>query len=151
MAQYQVPQFLDVEDRLFGPFTTKQFLYAAGGIGLFFISWALLPRILAILIGVPALAFFMSLAFLKVNNRPFAMTVESAIQYFFASKLYIWNKIDKKPTKKDTVEKTNTSFYVPKLSESKLKDISWELDIHDTLEGPKSKIEETKSGIPLQL
>lgn len=151
MAQYQVPQFLDVEDRLFGPFTTKQFLYAAGGIGLFFISFALLPRAIAFLVGIPLLAFFMSLAFLKVNNRPFAVTVENSIKYALSSKLYIWNKIDKKPKKKKVEEKTNTSFYVPKLSESKLKDISWELDIHDTLEGPNSKTEENKNGIPLRM
>ena len=32
--QFQVPQFLDVEDKIVGPFTIKQFIYLAGGVGM---------------------------------------------------------------------------------------------------------------------
>ncbi len=32
--RFEVPQFIDVEDKIFGPFTFKQFLYLAGGAGL---------------------------------------------------------------------------------------------------------------------
>lgn len=136
MAQYQVPQFLEVEDRIFGPLTMKQFLYSAGGVGLFFISFALLPKGVGLFVGIPFLVFFMALAFFKFNNRPFALVVESALKYLLSSKLYIWRKKNKDIKENRTSAKTNSSFYVPKLSESKLKDLSWELDIHDTLQGP---------------
>lgn len=140
MAQYQVPQFLEVEDRIFGPLTLKQFLYSAGGVGLFFISYAVLPSGVGLFVGIPFLAFFMALAFFKYNNRPFALVVESALKYSISSKLYIWKKKDRKVEKNRTSTNTNSSFYVPKLSQSKLKDLSWELDVHDTLEAPDSNI-----------
>ncbi|TSC80302.1 MAG: hypothetical protein G01um101429_152 [Parcubacteria group bacterium Gr01-1014_29] len=33
MQQFQVPQFIEVEDKIFGPLTTKQFFYLLGGGG----------------------------------------------------------------------------------------------------------------------
>ena len=140
MAQYQVPQFLEVEDRIFGPLTLKQFLYSAGGVGLFFISYAILPSGVGLFVGLPLLSLFMAFAFFKYNNRPFAVVVESALKYLMSSKLYIWKKKDREVKKNRTEAKTNSSFYVPKLSESKLKDLSWELDVHDKLEASNLKL-----------
>ena len=56
--RYQVPQFIDVEDKIFGPLTLKQFLYVAGGSGFSFIIWSILPTYLAIPIALPILGFF---------------------------------------------------------------------------------------------
>jgi hypothetical protein len=35
--RYQVPQFIDVEDKVIGPLTIKQFIYLAGGAGMCFV------------------------------------------------------------------------------------------------------------------
>lgn len=137
MAQYQVPQFLDVEDKIFGPMTFKQFLYTAGGLGLGFIAWTVLPSTVAIFIGGPIVLFFVALAFLKVNDRPFIFVVESAIRYTFSKKLYIWKKKEKTPEKKANDIQRSTLVTVPKLSQSKLRDLSWELDVHESLQGPE--------------
>ena len=32
--RFEVPQFIEIEDKIFGPFTWKQFVYLAGGVGL---------------------------------------------------------------------------------------------------------------------
>ena len=40
--QFKVPQFLDIEDKIFGPFTFKEFVYLAGGAGLCFVLYRLL-------------------------------------------------------------------------------------------------------------
>jgi len=45
--QYQVPQFIEIEDKIFGPLTLKQFLYLAGGGGLCLLFFTLLPLYLA--------------------------------------------------------------------------------------------------------
>lgn len=141
MAQYQVPQFLEVEDKIFGPMTFKQFLYTAGGLGLGFIAWTVLPLTIAIFVGGPILLFFIALAFLKVNDRPFIFVVESALRYAFSKKLYIWKKKEIDPTKKESIEKRSTMIDVPKLSQSKLRELSWELDVHESLQGPdKGKV-----------
>ena len=35
--QFQVPQFIEIEDKIIGPFTVKQFIYLVGGAGMDFI------------------------------------------------------------------------------------------------------------------
>lgn len=132
--QYQVPQFIEIEDKIFGPLTFKQFLYVGGGAAIGFIMWSTLPRIIAILVGGPLVAFFMMAAFYQVNGRPFLMFVEGALKYATGAKLYIWKKSEKKPEKTAEVQAVQPQVQLPKLSQSKLREISWGLDVHDTVE-----------------
>ena len=46
--RFQVPQFIEVEDKIFGPLTLKQFIYVFGGGGLCFVFYTFLPLILAV-------------------------------------------------------------------------------------------------------
>lgn len=131
--RYQVPQFIEVEDKIFGQLTLKQFLYVSGGAAIGFILWSSLPKFLAILIGAPIVGFFVALAFYQSNGRPFILTVESAVKYFFATKLYIWRKQEKKPEAVQEEKNTASELYVPKLSDSKLRDLTWSLDINEKL------------------
>ena len=73
--------------------------------------------------------FSVALAFYKINNKPFIHLVEAAFKYFFGEKLYIWKKVDKVIVQEKAPEADVSSFYVPKLSDSKLKDLTWSLDI----------------------
>ncbi len=129
--QYQVPQFIEIEDKIFGPLTFKQFLYVGGGAAVGFIIWVALPKILAVLIGAPIVGFFMAAAFYKVNGRPFLSFVEGAVKYLSSSKLYIWKKTEKKLEKNKEEESQIPQTIIPKLSQSKLREISWGLDVHD--------------------
>ncbi len=134
MAQYQVPQFIEVEDKIFGPFTLKQFLYLAGGAGLCLVFFTLLPLWLAIPLMLPVATFAAMLAFYKVNGRPFIVAVEHAVGYFFGSKLYLWQQRQvKQPTgpAKQPAPTIPPSLAVPALSESRLKDLAWSLNIKD--------------------
>ena len=132
--RFQVPQFIEIEDKIFGPFTFKQMVYVAGSAGIAFVLWTFLPHFIAILIGVPVITFGLALAFYKINKRPFINVVESAFTYVISSRLYIWKKSEKKIKKKEKGEEQKKSItYVPKLSESKLKDLSWSLDIQESI------------------
>ena len=132
--RYQVPQFIEIEDKIFGPFTFKQFIYIAGGVGLAFIFYRFLPFILAIPFMLAAVAFGFALAMYKVNNKPFIEVLEAGVKYFLGSKLYLWKKTVKKPEANTQQSGLGESanIAVPKLSESKLKDLSWSLDINET-------------------
>ncbi len=132
--KYQVPQFLEIEDKIFGPFTLKQFLYAGAGIAIAFVLWTTFPRFLAILAGVPIVSLFFGLAFWKINDRPLADAIEHFFKYLFAPKLYLWKKRERSPEKQAAEVIQHARLDVPKLSDSKLKDLSWGLDIHETLE-----------------
>ncbi|HEX9609118.1 MAG TPA: PrgI family protein [Candidatus Paceibacterota bacterium] len=132
--RFQVPQFIEVEDKIFGPFTGKQFVYLAGGGGIAFVLWALLPNFLAILIAAPIVGFTLALAFYKINNRPFIYVLQSAFNYSLRNKLYIWHKQDREPTSKSRmINERESLLQVPKLSQSKLKDIAWSLDIKESM------------------
>jgi len=132
--QFQVPQFIEVEDKIFGPLSFKQFLYLAGGGGLSFIIYQSLPLFFAILLIAPVLAFSVALAFYKMNSKPFIEIVESALKYVSGGKLYIWKKSPKKKGEPHQVVATEVEgLRVPRLSDSKLKDIAWSLGVKESV------------------
>src|SRR3989344_2290291 len=137
--QFRVPQFIEVEDRIFGPLTWKQFIYVAGGVGFFVMLYVLLPLFFAIILGGPMVAFALALAFYKVNDRPFIDVVESAVGYSMKGKLYLWKKEPKKTEMKPEEKLAGIAPYVPKESENKLKDLAWELDIKESIYGDRSQ------------
>jgi len=131
MAQYQVPQFIEVEDKIFGPLTLKQFIYLAGGAGVCLIFFTLLPLWLMFILSVPVMSFSAALAFYKINGRPFIVALEHAVGYFFGSKLYLWKQGQQKSADKQSAAAPVAAAPVPKLSQSRLKDLSWSLNIKD--------------------
>ena len=134
--QFQVPQFIEIEDKIFGPLTLKQFLYLAGGIGACIALFIYIPyKIIAVLLILPVAAFSLALTFYKINNRPFIDVVQSFFYYSLGSKLYLWKKAEKKPISQlaEQMQKAKSLVSVPKMSESKLKDLTWSLDIKESL------------------
>jgi PrgI family protein len=147
MAQYQVPQFIEVEDKIFGPLTLRQFIYLAGAAGLSLIFFTLLPFIAALpLIGL-AMGVGAAFAFYKVNGRPLVVATEHAFSYLVGHKLYLWKQREATPTPQaKPAEATPDTLVVPRLSQSRLKDLSWSLNIKDpqaaqqALSGPNDLI-----------
>jgi hypothetical protein len=132
--RFQVPQYIEVEDKIFGSLTFKQFVYIAGGVGICSLFFTFLPNFLAFLVSAPVAALAGALAFYKYNDKPFINLLESFFKYSTTNKLYVWKKEDKAPEASAAVTAggPTTQVYVPKLSESKLKDLSWSLDVKDS-------------------
>jgi hypothetical protein len=133
MAQYQVPQFIEVEDKIFGPLTLKQFIYLAGGGGLALLCFTLLPLLVALPLAGIAVAIGAAFAFYQVNGRPLIVAVEHAFSYYLGNKLYLWKQRQAAPEPKAAVKKAADPavVVVPRLSQSRLKDLSWSLNIKD--------------------
>jgi len=133
--QFQVPQFIEVEDKIFGPLTFKQFIYLIGGAGACYLFWRLLPFYFSVplVIGVGGLA--VSLAFLKMNGRPFILALEAGFYYVIHSKLYLWNNAAKPLISRESTKSSagGTNVYIPKLSDSKLHELAWSLDIKERI------------------
>ena len=136
--QFKVPQFIDVEDKLFGPFTFHQFAYLVGGGGLVFILYRLLPLWIAILPIILVGGLSLLLVFYKINEKPFIFYLQAGVNYFVSSKLYIWKQRLAKPSdidkEKDIIPLTSI---VPMTTTNKLKDLSWSLDV----QGKESNLE----------
>lgn len=91
--RFEVPQFIDVEDKIVGPFTWRQFVYIAGGVGILITLWLLLDSfLLFVLLGLPIGALAVSLAFQRVNNRPFSVFLEAFFTYLTRKKIYLWQR-----------------------------------------------------------
>ncbi|MFM2381642.1 MAG: hypothetical protein RLZZ76_409 [Candidatus Parcubacteria bacterium] len=90
--RFEVPQFIEIEDKIFGPFTWKQFVYLAGGIGIAVVTLFTMPKIIFILIGIPAGSLALLLAFYPVNNRPFSTFLEAVLTFYNNHKVYHWRK-----------------------------------------------------------
>jgi hypothetical protein len=132
--QFQVPQFIEVEDKLFGSLTLKQFIYLTGAAGASVVLWIVLPDFLAFICAIPVIGFAAALAFYKVDDRPFISVLEAAFNFFLRSRLYIWKKEEKPVAVKPSAgEQQENLLRVPKLSDSKLKDLSWSLDIKESI------------------
>jgi uncharacterized membrane protein YcaP (DUF421 family) len=91
--QFRIPQFLDIEDKVFGPFTFKQFGYLLGAIAFAYIFWKLIPSaIISIFLILIFSGTFLALAFVKINTRPFADVLESAYKFLIGNKTFVWEK-----------------------------------------------------------
>lgn len=132
--QFQVPQFIEVEDKIFGPLTATQFIYLVGGGGFAVAMWLLLPLWAAVLIGGPVAALGAALAFYKVNDRPLIEVLEAAFQYFLKSKLYIWEHTNTPPPPEEASARENDpSKFVPAATGNRLKDLAWSLDVQEKI------------------
>ena len=136
--QFKVPQFLDIEDKIFGPFTFKEFVYLAGGIGLCFVLYKLLGLFLGAIPILAVAALAIALARYRPNNKPFINMIEAGFIYLIQDKLYIWkrrqNKINKDKQVKQTLnadEKRENMENKARLGGSKLRDLAWSLDVLD--------------------
>lgn len=90
--RFEVPQFIEVEDKIVGPLTWKQFIYLAGGAGILVLFYFTLPFLLFAMFGLPLAALAGFLAFHRINNRPFSVFLESFVTYMRKNKLYLWRK-----------------------------------------------------------
>lgn len=135
--KFRVPQFIDMEDKIIGPFTLKQFGYMVGAGGVSFIIWTFIPiHFLAVLIIAPVAGLFLALAFVKYNNRSFGEFLESAFMYYTGAKIYTWKQPSPEVTTQEThidqiVADTTKQMIISKTDRDRIHDLSLGLDVLD--------------------
>lgn len=128
-TQFVVPQFIDVEDKIFGPITARQFvILLVAGLTLFVIfklaDLALFIFLTAV-IGGGALI----IAFVKINGQSFHYFLLNIIQTLRRPALRIWNKIYdtgeiKRLQAEGVVTLPEVAKSIPRLSYSRIRDLS---------------------------
>lgn len=139
--EYQVPQFIGIEDKIIGPLTLKQFIYLAGGVGLCVVFFSYLSMTIAFLLSAPVAAFVVALSFYKINGKPFIEMVEAGFNYYTRSKLFLWKREELKVKETSAAPITHIRG-TPKLTRGKLSELAWSLDIQSK---PPSSVESTTS------
>lgn len=92
--QFVVPQFLDIEPKILGPITVRQFLIMLATVLLEFIIYRFFVNTLwgMLGLGLPVLIVGVSFAFVKVNGQSFHYIVLNMIQTSRKPKLRTWDK-----------------------------------------------------------
>src|SRR3989344_7974537 len=90
--QYQVPQFIDVEDKIVGPLTLKQFIYIAIAFIIDFILFFTLQMWLWFIIASCIGGVAVALAFVKFNGRSFGILLIAALSSFWKPRTSTWQK-----------------------------------------------------------
>jgi len=97
--QYKVPQNIDMEDKIIGPFTMKQFIYLLISGGIIYGWWNFvnqfknyqpLPPFLVLAIPVGLLGI--CLALVKINDRPFEVFLINVLRFLFVPKRRMWQR-----------------------------------------------------------
>lgn len=99
MQQFTVPQFIDVEPKIIGPITARQFIILLVAAFLMFIAYKTLDFMGFVIASVLIFGVFGTVAFLKVNGRPFHYFVLNFVQTIKKPSLRVWNH------KSSTIEK----------------------------------------------
>ncbi len=90
--QFQVPQFIETEDKIIGPLTLKQFFYLAGAGGLSFVLFFILKLWLWFIISLPLVGIAAAFALVRVNGQPLTTVAQAAFSYFLKPKLRLWQQ-----------------------------------------------------------
>ncbi|OGY81353.1 MAG: hypothetical protein A3F54_00990 [Candidatus Kerfeldbacteria bacterium RIFCSPHIGHO2_12_FULL_48_17] len=132
--QFVVPQYIDIESKIIGPISTRQFILVVvlGVIG--FLLFRLAPMWMFI-VGLPLnVGIFGTFAFLKVNGQPFHVFALSVAQTLKRPGLRVWNQevSSKELRKADRHEKTKSPKIIANAKEvtskSRLAELSLIID-----------------------
>ena len=134
--QFVVPQFLDVEPKIIGPITGRQFLILLATLLGGFLAYRIFIRNLVVAIPLICIivAIGVAFAFAKVNGQAFHYVVLNMVQTFRRPMIRVWDKtltdseIKDRMKKADDIEKPVERVAVKPLEGSRLSELSLMVD-----------------------
>lgn len=90
--RFTVPQFIDVESKIIGPITVRQFIIILADFGIVFLFYKLFDFALFAILGLPTLAMGFIIAFVKINGQAFHYFILNVLQTLKRPNLKIWDK-----------------------------------------------------------
>ena len=124
-----MPQFIDVEDKIFGPITTRQFIILLITGLLLFIIFKLTDIALFIFLTVLIGGLGMVLAFVRINGQPFHYFLLNIVQTLRRPSRRLWYKSYAKSELTDLIQSGKFTVAkavkeVPRVSYNRLRDLS---------------------------
>ncbi|MEK7452787.1 MAG: PrgI family protein [Patescibacteria group bacterium] len=95
MKQFQVPQFIDIEDKILGFVTMRQFFTMLIPLTVAIVLYFILDFFLMIIISVPTTIISAIFAFYRPNGMKFSKFIRSFLSYTFKPRLYVWKREEK--------------------------------------------------------
>ncbi|MBI4049340.1 MAG: PrgI family protein [Candidatus Doudnabacteria bacterium] len=130
--QFAIPQFTDVEDKLIGPLTLKQFLTLLATGGLVMVFWTLFKlSVIFFLFGGPIALLGVVVTFAKFNGRPFFVYLIPFFNFTTSPKVMIYKRegVPMSLSKKTEEKKSEAGNRKPEaVTESRLSKLAYVLD-----------------------
>ena len=108
--EFTVPQFIEKEAKIVGPFTFKQFIFIGTAGGICLLLFFVIPLGFFVPLAVILLGGAFALAFLKVERTSLPMFIKNFFLFIFKPKVYLWKKKSAPPTilkqEKKVIKKT---------------------------------------------
>ena len=134
--RYKVPQNIDMQDRILGPLTMVQFIYAVVGGGFCYaIYMSPIPKPYSFILIVPVALLVLALDFLKINERPFLDFLLSIFEYTSVPRQRLWhheNASDLKVEIYEPVKQTGPKAPPKQVTRQEMIDLAKRLDQPDT-------------------
>ncbi|MDP2934561.1 MAG: PrgI family protein [bacterium] len=132
--QFQIPQFTEIEDKVIGPLTIKQFLYLLAGVLVIFILFKTLNFFVFIILAIPVAVISLALAFIRVNQQPLASALKNFFRFVKKPDFYIWKKPEPKKTKEEKplpeiIKKEPINRKEKLIHREKLQEIGWRIEV----------------------
>ena len=90
--RFQVPQFVDIEDRVIGPLTLKMFAYyAIAGMALVPL-YVLLDLGAFITLALPTLGVAALFAHVRLQGQPLIAVTQHAARFYVSPRVYLWRR-----------------------------------------------------------
>lgn len=127
--QYVVPQFIEVEDKIIGPISVRQFVILLVVSMFLFIFYKLLAFVYFLLVGIPFFILGVILAFAQINGQPFHLFLLNIAITFRKPRLRVWYKEYTEPELREFIRKPPAPPALPRLTKerpesSRLADLS---------------------------
>ncbi len=131
--QFQMPRFLDIEDKVIGPLTFKQFIYLGGGVGLAYLAYTYLGFTFGFILIALFLFLGISLSFWKPNSRPAIVMFQAFLNHYTKNRMYVWQRPDGKRIDEEKLKTIKAkSVNPPKdVDRGKIEALAWSLDVLD--------------------
>ena len=141
--QFQVPQNIDMEDKIIGPLTLIQFLYLiTGGIIDYLLFLSLKGSFIFWILALPIGIFALALAFLKIQDQPLSYFVKAGLAYLSRPKVRLWQRegLDIAVVH-SPIKKTEAAPPAPKrkIEKSELEKLAATLDTQTKTQGVKQE------------
>jgi hypothetical protein len=90
--KYTVPQFIDVEDKIMGPLTTRQFVIMLVVCLIIALFYKLFDFSGFLLASIPLFSVGVVFAFLRINGQPFHYFLLNVVQTLQRPAIRVWDK-----------------------------------------------------------
>ena len=113
--QFQIPQFIETEDKIVGPLSIRQFVYIAAVAGISVILYFAVRAWIWILLSIPLIGLGIALALVKINGRPFSKMLLAGFLFYWNPQTYVWQPDQPNLPKTQEVVEKSVGFSVEKL------------------------------------